>query len=387
VAPLEPWARVFVKESFLETNHGKIECVECHKGDEEAFDDKAAAHEGLVAYPSEEADTYCASCHQEEVASFENSLHKTQEGYYERFIIRAGYDIRSAGHEQELEGFKDDCGKCHASCGQCHVSRPRSVQGGFISGQGHEFKKSPDLAENCTACHGSRVGEEYTGAHLNIKPDVHYFSLAKRCEFCHTGYEMHGGDGTLLTYRFDEDNTAAPTCESCHSGLESDNSYHTMHWSGASGVTMSCQVCHSQSYKNCSGCHVGEGITGTSYLSFEIGRNYLQSNERYKDYDYITLRHIPIAPNTYRGWGLTDLQNFETTEPTWKMTIPHNIQRWTPQTQVDEGQSCGSACHNSQYYLTADDIEYYKDANGAEGYGFDDIARELNANQDVIISE
>jgi hypothetical protein len=67
------------------------------------------------------------------------------------------------------------------------------------------------------------------------------------------------------------------------------------------------------------------------------------------------------------------------------MTTPHNIQRWTEQTKAAEGQSCSSSCHNSSYYLQESDIEFYKSANDGAGYGFDDLARELEANKDVII--
>ena len=172
---------------------------------------------------------------------------------------------------------------------------------------------------------------------------MHYFNYAKSCEFCHTGYEMHGGDGTLLAYRYSEDNTSMPQCEDCHAALIDANEYHQEHWAGDAGVTLSCQVCHAQTYKNCNGCHAGEGITGSSYLTFEIGRNYLKDNERYRDYDYITVRHIPVAPNTFEEWDIPDLMDFEFSEPTWKMTTPHNIQRWTDQTEVEEGESCGAA--------------------------------------------
>lgn len=388
MAPLEPWERVFVSEDFLQTVHGSQSCVSCHNGIEPA-QGKDEAHTGLTAYPSEDAQTACGTCHSAEVASFENSLHKTQEGYFKRYELRAGYDMRSAGHEKEIDEFNHECGTCHTSCGQCHVSRPRTALGGFIDGQAHVFKKTPSMQENCTACHGSRVGDEYTGANLGTLPDVHYFKLAKRCEFCHTGDEMHGGDGTLLTYRYDENNTAMPQCDDCHSDTSAgmDNEYHQAHSpGGTAGVALSCHVCHAQTYKNCNGCHAGgDGITGNSYLAFEIGRNYLTDNDRYSEYDYITVRHIPVAPNTFEEWGVSDLANFASSEPTWKMTTPHNIQRWTPQTEVAEGQTCSAACHDSAYYLQEDDIEQYSEANGGLGYGFDDLVRELLANEQVII--
>ena len=389
MTPLEPWKRVFVGETFFETAHGQIDCVICHLGNSEERSDKDSAHEVLIPYPSEDASFFCASCHQDEVETFKNSLHATQEGYFERFSLRAGYDWREPGHEHELGEFQAECGSCHASCGQCHVSRPRTVGGGF--NWEHEFRKKPDLRTNCTACHGSRIGEEYTGDREGYKADVHYVPGAKTCEFCHAAVEMHGGDGTHLTYRYDENKSAGPKCENCHNSVREENDYHLQHWVGNSGITLSCQVCHAQAYKNCNGCHVGgDGITGSSYITFEIGRNYLKDNSRYEDYDFITVRHIPIAPNTFEGWGIDDLQNFETTEPTWKLTTPHNIQRWTPQTEVDAGQDCSVLCHNSDYLLSSEDIEYYQDANYNEetdeaGYGYDDLERERQANRDVII--
>ena len=391
MTPLEPWERVFVGDKFFEGAHGEMDCIDCHLGNPQIGLDKDAAHEDLMPYPSEDPEFFCASCHESEVENFEQSLHFAQEGYFERFSLRAGYSLRDSGHEHEFEEFTAECAACHATCGQCHISRPRSVGGGF--NWEHEFKKKPDLKTNCTACHGSRIGEEYTGSREGFKADVHYVPGAKTCEFCHSGYEMHGGDGTHLTYRYDEDKTAGPQCELCHSAVEDQNIYHSQHWAGDSGVTLACQVCHSQSYKNCNGCHVGgEGITGSSYVTFEIGRNYLKDNLRYEDYDYIAVRHIPIAPNTYEEWGVDDLQNFETSEPTWKLTTPHNIQKWTPQTDVGEGQSCGAACHDSDYYLRSDDVEFYEDANydeesGDVGYGYDDLERERQANSDVIIPE
>ena len=70
--------------------------------------------------------------------------------------------------------------------------------------------------------------------------------------------------------------------------------------------------------------------------------------------------------------------------------MPHNIQLWTDQTTVGEGQSCGLSCHDTDYYLRQDDVaEYaaanYDDETGESGYGYDDTTRETTANQDVFI--
>lgn len=382
MAPLEPWERVLVEVGFLENDpHGRISCVSCHEGDSRQSD-KDQAHVNLVKYPSEQAETYCIGCHDsgnvyDAIMKFDDSLHLTQEGYFVRFEERAGFDLRGDAHL--LEEFNKECGKCHASCGQCHISRPVSVDGGFLNG--HEFQLRPDMKNNCTACHGARVGAEYFGENTTytdangdpIKGDVHRFTYLKQCDFCHDAEQMHGASGDL-TYRYDPDNTAAARCEDCHDGSSDSNAYHQMHWSGA-GSKLACQVCHSQPYKSCNSCHVGEGITGSSYQTFKIGKNYMKSAQR--DYDYITVRHIPIAPDTFEGWGVTDLPNYEDSEPTWKLATPHNIQRWTAQTTVAEDASCWENCHNSDYYLKEEDISLYNPS--------DYVDREIEANRAVFM--
>jgi hypothetical protein len=96
-------------------------------------------------------------------------------------------------------------------------------------------------------------------------------------------------------------------------------------------------------------------------MKFKIGRNYRQSDQ--KPYDYIVVRHIPIAPTTFSAWGVTDLANFDS-EPTWKFTTPHNIRRWTTRTDTTGNDGdCGLKCHNNQNkeldtYLRSKDMEF-----------------------------
>ncbi|MBC8192495.1 MAG: hypothetical protein ISR87_12130 [Candidatus Marinimicrobia bacterium] len=382
--------RVFVGDRFFETVHGEMTCVECHGGDNETDltkEAKALAHsadKNFIAHPSQDAATYCGECHSEETENFANSLHYTQAGYFERFKVRAGgMDLRNDANM--LAGFKQDCGSCHATCGQCHVTRPVSVKSGL--NWGHEFKKIPDLNNNCTACHGSRVGEEYKGSHAGeagwpagIRADVHY-NNGFRCDYCHTGHEMHG-DGSQYFYRYIENSSMVPKCEDCHTYSDPEtsspdyNGYHATHWTG-SGSTLQCQVCHSQSYKSCNGCHAKGtashgGITGKSYPSFKIGKNYLPSVAR--DYDYALVRHIPISPDTYNNWGGSYTLTSFAAEPTWKYTTPHNIQRWTAQTDTTGGVWCGLSCHmNDDLFLHETDVDStYLDA-------------ELQANENVFM--
>ena len=369
--PLEAWEKVLVEDDFLLTTHGQLSCIACHGGNEKATD-KNAAHVDLIAYPSDDGQTYCAGCHANAVSTFPNSLHRNQEGYYSLFEQRAGFDLRDDEHLQEE--FDKECGKCHTTCGQCHISRPVSVGGRFIAG--HEFNQTPNLTNNCTACHGSRVGAEYLGQNSGYKSDAHYAPGGKRCEYCHSSAEMHGAAGELFT-RYDDNNTTAPKCEDCHAASKSVNIYHEQHWENAETddnySLLQCQVCHSQEYKNCNACHVGgAGITGSSYLTYKIGKNPLQSSNR--PYDYVVVRHIPIIQDTFAEWGVSDLPNFDSV-PTWKYATPHNIQRWTARTDTTGGiSSCGEKCHDRadppvlNTYLRESDLDDY----------------EINANQSVI---
>jgi len=152
---------------------------------------------------------------------------------------------------------------------------------------------------------------------------------------CHDGQELHG-DGSRPGHRLDTDN--GPTCERCHGEEAESNVYHAAHWGD-----LSCQGCHSQDYKSCNSCHAGSGLASPSYMSFKIGRNPVPDE---RPYPYVTLRHAPVSPDTYREWGVEDLAAFGV-EPTWRYAAPHNIRRWTARTQVGEGESCAKACHDA----------------------------------------
>jgi len=248
------------------------------------------------------------------------------------------------------------------------VSRPESVKGGLV--RGHEFLSTPSQNENCTACHGSRVGEEYTGSREGYVADVHYIPNTMRCNACHTAAEMHG-DGMVYGTRYES--RLMPRCEDCHSDDATANDFHDTHWG-----QLSCQVCHSQDYKNCNKCHVGgTGIREPSYLSFKIGKNPIPAE---REYEYVTLRHIPIDVDTYSPWGVGDLVNFESM-PTWKYSSPHNIQLLTDRTSVmtETGRevSC-DPCHNTPdvggYFLRQADLDTMS-------------AREAAANQPFIVPD
>jgi thiosulfate/3-mercaptopyruvate sulfurtransferase len=121
-------------------------------------------------------------------------------------------------------------------------------------------------------------------------------------------------------------------------------------------------------YKNCYACHVGKDDHGLKYyktkgsmLNFKIGLNPLQSEKRPEK--YVTLRHVPVDPDTFRFYVKNGLSKFDAL-PTWKLATPHNIRRQTPQNKTCNG------CHgNTDLFLGEKDVK----------------AQYLKANKKVIV--
>jgi len=441
VAPLEPWEKVLVsKDGFSETVHGQIACTYCHEGKNSS--DKDTAHTDLVTDPSAQPKQVCDSCHSE-TAMTGNSLHANLQGYWTAIETRGGgrpeyaderidtllatYDkhcgtchtncsechyfppnstegtvlvkqdvvdekLSRVNHLEQIEAlratteqhalqtmFTNHCSSCHTSCGDCHISQPSSVGGGFVDG--HVIMKTPSMSQNCTACHGSRVGSEYLGKHEGIPGDAHFRLERMNCISCHTGAEMHGTD-TKCTQCHDTDEPVekttllnryageqSPSCESCHPEMgawNDTNQNHILHKG-----KLSCQVCHSVSYTSCDGCHVAiSAKTGNpfyetegDYLSFSIGKN--SSPDYHRPYEYIVVRHIPTAPDSYSFYGNDLLTNFNAA-PIWAYATPHNIQKKTPQ-----NESCNSCHGNADIFLTLDKVN----------------PEEVKANQNVIVDQ
>lgn len=442
MAPLEPWQKVLVnRDDFLADPHGQLACTMCHAGDITSSD-KETAHTGLIIDPSAPPEQVCDDCHYD-TAKAGTGLHSTLQGYWTVLETRGGskpeHDpqrietlaatfgahcgschtncsechyfppnseegivlvkeevvkekLSRVNHLAEIEAmratpeqqsmqtmFGNHCSTCHTSCGDCHISQPNNVGGGFV--QGHVVMKTPSMSQNCTACHGSRVGNEYLGKHEGIPGDAHFRLERMNCIACHSGADMHnpgtactqchtleeGIEKTQETDRYSGEQS--PACESCHPEMgawNDTNQNHLIHED-----KLACQVCHSVSYTSCDGCHVAiSDQTGNpfyetegDYLSFFIGKN---SDPNYhRPYEYVVVRHVPAAPNAYDFYGENLLPNFNS-RPTWVYSTPHNVQKQTPQ-----NSSC-NACHgNAAIFLTADKVK----------------PEEVQANQEVIVDQ
>ncbi len=360
-------------------DHHPLTCQNCHGGAQDfSFANMDEAHAGLIADPSaagqvaclechldEDWSTACDACHEEIAAATSNSLHTNLWGFKRAIEERCAAGFDSLGPAVQ-SGFQASCASCHATCGQCHVSRPHTVGGGFpMNGASlsHRFAATPDPDQQCAACHGN-VGADFAA-------DVHN-EAGQRCASCHDAEEIHGDDQHTGAHYEDRFEVATmPRCRECHVSLD-DNFAH-IHHAGVNpncgqchhasggcnachndGIAFAfsyplpvgqCQACHAQPYRNCSNCHnltgSGEFDIDAPVVQFKIARN---ANPHRDEYDFVVVRHAPVAPETFAEWGL-DLPGYSD-QPTWTYAAPHNIQRVTPQNQA--GEHCFSACHESQ---------------------------------------
>lgn len=384
---MEPYQKVFIdadRYAEVDANHADIGCVTCHGGQEpvvaasgsraDLWLAMAAAHEftveynaaggvryekpavkGVVRDPSAAAEANCngSGCHAPIVELNATSLHTQLWGEKHKVALRAGYGSWEECPQLLKDGFQGECANCHTTCGQCHVSRPNSVHGGFLDS--HRFQRLPDQQNNCTACHGSRVGNDFTGAHEGNEPDIHN-ELGFDCFFCHRE-NLHGDGRTDYTSRYQVE--GQPRCTDCHRLEAGQNLYHQYHWpaGGALEEGLACTVCHSQPYTNCLNCHSG-GVWNSGdpegyaeFVDFRIGRNTGQWAGHPADLEeWVTVRHVPVVRDGLREWGWPVLQDWAVFE-TWEYTSPHNIRRFTPQTAVAAANpaysmaDCWMSCH------------------------------------------
>lgn len=370
ISPVQTWQKVYINlgnktsPAQIDLHLARQTCSDCHKGDPTQSNNKEKAHKGLVKDPSDQATNVCgtAGCHESTTGEFTNSMHNKLWGIRKSIALRSGSASFNECPESLKKGFTSDCNSCHASCGDCHISVPGSAGSGLV--MGHRFNRTPDIQKNCIACHGTRIGSEITpdyGIGVVYTGDVHVKSVGFNCVDCHDKFEMHSAvqEGTDR-YHYDR----SPACMMCHRedpDLAKKNDYHQFHFDD-----LACQVCHAQDYNNCSSCHVNGGWkkdpayqANNPSLAFKIGRNPLADRSD----EFVTVRHVPIARDSYDNWGSTGLLTAYDDYPTWKFTSPHNIQRFTTRTTATGDEECYQNCHidaneaNKKYYLFKSDIE------------------------------
>lgn len=388
MAPLDPWEKVFInlignQASFsdIDPAHAIIGCVNCHGGTEPAKFEEA--HDStFIKDPSKYPEEFCSPCHETIVNTNMNSMHTKAWGEMTTIAQRQlGGDKDHNNFDEcpaELtENFDKECSSYHTTCGQCHISRPNSVEGGFINS--HKFNKKPSQENNCMACHGSRIGVDYRGELEGNNPDVHQLR-GKHCIDCHR--EDFHEDASYAESRYHINDL--PECIDCHTIEENpDNTWHTKHWTyGGEEGELSCFVCHSQPYNNCNNCHTkGEWKEGlhdySEYPGFKIGFN---PDPQLHDGKWVLVRHIPISRDSYEPWGHADLPYYDD-RPTWEYTSPHNINKWTAQTDTTGGKGCNESCH-----LTSELIDENQHKFLWESFLDSLYSDEVNANSSITVN-
>jgi 3-mercaptopyruvate sulfurtransferase SseA len=372
VAPLEPQEKVLVSRDFLSTPHGEIACENCHGG-KPATREKAAAHAGMDPNPSiNNPQKACGECHGEIVATAKDSLHATLSTF--PTVLKSRANTEKWGQIDEAR--KNHCAGCHTSCGGCHVSRPKFAGKGFV--KGHVFQKRSDPLNQCTACHGSRVGNEFYGQ--RGQGDVHAAKAGMDCVPCHRAGEMHAAAPPDLKGRYDLKEMAR--CTDCHKDLQYGSvREHAIHID-----KVQCQVCHSQTYVNCYSCHVGKDGEGMAFFqnrreaeSMKIGRNDDEKSPG-AGYRYMLVRHVPSDPGMFDFYGKGGFTRFGNT-PTWKRASPHNIRRRTWQ-----ATNCNN-CHGNRglFLADADLLDYEKEANRKVVVSDGDLPKTVTKTQEFAV--
>jgi len=400
----------------IDPAHAASGCAGCHGGTSvvDAADDTSAyrmAHTGMMRDPSAIGEAGCSGgmCHGDIVRRNETSMHSNLWGEKAHVALRNNYETFEDCPVDIKDGYAKDCNSCHTTCGQCHISRPDAAGGGFLeqrAGYSHKFIRTPSEENVCTACHGSRVGDDWNANQERVPgnvPDLHN-DFGYSCLDCHQE-DLHGDGATDANYTSRYEVADMPKCIDCHQADRDDNAFHVQHWPNADdsdGADLSCQTCHSQQYNNCNTCHAGtwkeEYLADNTdqyrvYPQFKIGLNPYYGNESHPHSEaaWITVRHVPASPDAFENWGIATMSNYNAME-TWKYTSPHNIQRWTERTLVDTSwrdntsytaSTCNDNCHmhgdrvppstpNSDVFLTNYDL--YRDKTR------DDLSDEIEAN-------
>ncbi|MEJ2684021.1 MAG: hypothetical protein P8Z71_06470 [Candidatus Sulfobium sp.] len=350
-----------VDKDYVDSVHGKVGCINCHKG--KNVSDKDKAHEGLVKDPSEEdGGGVCRQCHSDITSTYKNAMHYNLTGIKD--IVGTIISPHKMQDTLLPAAWKLDCANCHASCGSCHVAWPKVAEGGLLNR--HRFEKNPPMEKTCYACHGSRFAGEYMGL-LGPSPDVHYEKYQMVCTDCHKGSELHHTmpEGVKRYYA-----TVTPRCEQCHPDAVAGRSEVAMH-NAHKKNELACTVCHATEYFNCTNCHVSLDVKEAGNIkvifpsdpleTFKIGRNIDRSPGN--PYAYNLVRHTPMKKDSLASLryfqavltgkpGPKDLISNYDALPTWNSASIHTIQLKTRQ-----NSSC-NACHgHKDLFLTKQDLE------------------------------
>jgi hypothetical protein len=352
---LELYEKLYVKPSFLDSDHGLIPCEDCHGG---APDDPdwLTAHDGVVKDPTfPDPEPVCGKCHEEIAASAANSLHYSLALFLPPLQrappLTGRQPCRPSTRPNHGTAVPATPAVANATSAVPHMWAADCWPAIIWSGLPWKRSAPPAMAVEYSP---NIPASTWTTLRMFISARRKWVAWK-----CHRAAEMHA-DGSGAADRFQAPHR--PSCRGCHEQAlcpDGENRFHTQH-----AGDLSCQVCHALAYKNCFSCHVGTDDKGLAYfkcrktrMGFKIGHNPRPSAQRPQN--FVVLRHAPATPTLFDAYTADALPRFDRL-PTWKPSTPHTIQRHTPR-----NSSC-RACHgHAGIFLGPSDMEAWeRKANG-----------------------
>lgn len=344
-----------VDDSYAQSLHGVLGCTYCHGGDASATS-KEEAMEGVDAQPSAiSGANVCSRCHEDVTEVFPTSMHYTTNGLETGYCTRLAKASDELGEDLAAQNYRGaGCPDCHVECGQCHVREAgMNYLGEPYTGliDGHNFVSAgsnDEIANTCMVCHVGNITDCFS------QEDVHGPSvLNMSCIDCHALSDIHG-DGTERTDMSDpnEEGHAAvtATCEACHDPSELEGEWHSAnHLAG-----VSCEACHSGTYRNCYSCHgyVTGQQDGDEIQVFEYtGPTYAVDESGVIQ----TFAHIPVDEGMLNDAGVTLSWDQLNTMTSWHEGYNHAT------VLPEVNQDFCNRCHGEGTSLLTEDMLQFPD--------------------------
>ncbi len=187
------------------------------------------------------------------------------------------------------------------------------------------------------------------------------------CQNCHTGDEMHGMTGQF-NHRYDgpERTLLAHRKDATRLSGRVTASHNTPDTTSMRSVARCATPCRTRMLR-LSRPEIGGGrpLLQDRTIGNDVQDRTEPDPECGASLQYVPVRHVPIARDSFAYYGENLLPNFDS-RPTWTYATPHTIQRITPQ-----NETC-NACHgHAELFLTRDDVD----------------PGELEANRSVIVED
>ncbi len=218
-------------DAFGQSKHGPLACVDCHK-------DLAATAD--FPHASQLAAVNCASCHDDQGASYRDSIHGRARN--EAGLTKAAPSCANCHGSHDIKGVKDEGGRVFranvpATCGSCHEGIIQKYETGVHAearqaGQdrapvcidchsAHAIQRTDldrsrlSVTQECGTCHAESMRtyrDTFHGQVTNLG-----FVRVATCADCHGAHDIYRRTDVRSTV---SDGRRGDTCRSCHEGAD-----------------------------------------------------------------------------------------------------------------------------------------------------------------------